>query len=62
MESAPTSSPIKKKKTRLSKRKRRVPNPEVECFSFPYFAHQQLDPEIFPTCKSGSNMQAGGPQ
>ncbi|KAK5940226.1 hypothetical protein PMZ80_007646 [Knufia obscura] len=48
MESSPVSSPVKKKKSRSSKRKRRAPSPEIERFGFPYFAHQQLDPEIFP--------------
>lgn len=49
MESSPVSSPVRdKKNSRATKRKRRAPSPQIECFTFPYFAHQQLDPEIFP--------------
>jgi len=52
MKSSTVSSPVKEKKTTgVTKRKRRVPSPKIECFHFPYFAHQQLDPGVFPVCE-----------
>ncbi|KAK5102165.1 hypothetical protein LTR70_007475 [Exophiala xenobiotica] len=53
MKSSPVSSPVKEKKTPgVPKRKRRAPSPKIECFHFPYFAHQQLDPAVFPVSVS----------
>lgn len=60
MESSPVSSPVKaKKKTGTTRRKRRAPSPKIECFSFPYFAHQQLDPGVFPVGEWASILRDG---